>query len=112
MIKNVSLCFILLFASFSITNALVLHRKTNENHLQELQNHKAYHLVHQRLSKLMHLDAELDQDIDMNGPIGEFFMWMMADKDVVDSATNQKPLPDQTAAKIRKYLIDHPEIID
>ena len=58
MSKNVSICFILVVVSFAITNALVLHRKTNENHLEELQNHKAYHMVHQRFSKLMHLDAQ------------------------------------------------------
>ena len=48
----------------------------------------------------------------MNGPAGDFFMWMMSDKDVVDSAANRKPLQDQTAAKIKKYLADHPEIVD
>ncbi len=48
----------------------------------------------------------------MNSPVGEFFMWMMSDKDVVDSAQNKKPLPDKTVVKIRKYLTDHPEIID
>ena len=39
-------------------------------------------------------------------------MWMMSEKDVVDSAQNKKPLLDKTVAKIRKYLTDHPEIID
>ncbi len=60
----------------------------------------------------MHLDVQSSRELDINGPVGEFFMWMMSEKDVVDSATNQKTLPDEMSAKIRKYLIDHPEIID
>jgi hypothetical protein len=70
-------------------------------------------LVHDRIAKLMHLDANSDeQQIDMNGPAGDFFMWMMSDKDVIDSAANRKPLQDKTSEKIRKYLADHPEIVD
>jgi hypothetical protein len=70
-------------------------------------------LVHMKFYSTLHFaDASPTGDIDLNGPFGDFFIWLMADKDILQSVMASSPLSQKSANKIKKYLRDHPEVIE
>lgn len=70
-------------------------------------------LVHMKFYSTLHFaDASATDEIDLNGPFGDFFSWLMADKDILKSAMASSPLSKKSAKKIKKYLREHPEVIE